>query len=127
MVPQCWFFLISLDIMEMDVESVPQSYFFLALSLHNEVMPSIITSSSKSGLILAVRLPKNQQAAMMPKMRDIWAGVFPNTIFDCHPLTEVMADCYTKEQKLISLFSLASALAIAIACLGLLGLVSFTV
>ncbi|UCG60986.1 MAG: ABC transporter permease, partial [Candidatus Zixiibacteriota bacterium] len=100
---------------------------FLALSLHNEVMPSIITWSSISDRLLAVRLPKNQQAAMMPRMRDIWAGVFPGTSFDCRPLGEVMADCYTEEQKLISLFSLASGLAIVIACLGLLGLVSFTV
>jgi putative ABC transport system permease protein len=100
---------------------------FLALSLHNEVVPSIITSSSTSSRLLAVRLPQNQQAAMMPRMRDIWAGVFPNTSFDCRPLREVMADCYMDEQKLISLFSLASGLAIVIACLGLLGLVSFTV
>ncbi|UCG61138.1 MAG: ABC transporter permease, partial [Candidatus Zixiibacteriota bacterium] len=100
---------------------------FLALSLHNEVMPSIITCSSTSDRLLAVRLPENQQAAMMQRMRDIWAGVFPGTSFDCRPLGEVMADCYTEEQKLVSLFSLASGLAIVIACLGLLGLVSFTV
>jgi putative ABC transport system permease protein len=100
---------------------------FLALSLHNKVMPSIINASSTSGRLLAAQVPENQQATMMPRMRDIWAGVFAGTTFDCRPLTEVMANCYSKEQKLISLFSLASGLAIVIACLGLLGLVSFTV
>ena len=100
---------------------------FLALSLHNEIMPSIITRSSTSGRLLAVRLPEDEQTAMMQRMQNIWTGFFPSTIFTCRPLAEVMDDCYSEEQKLIRLFSLSSGLAIIIACLGLLGLVSYTV
>lgn len=100
---------------------------FLALSLHNEIMPSIITRSSTSSRILAVRLPEEDQAGMMRKMKGVWAGVFPSATFDGRPLSEIMDEFYSDDQKLISLFSLSSGLAIIIACLGLLGLVSFTV
>ncbi|MFZ5979298.1 MAG: ABC transporter permease [Candidatus Zixiibacteriota bacterium] len=100
---------------------------FLALSLHNKVMPSIITSSTKSSWLLAVRLPEDGQKAMLGKMRDAWQGVFPDVPFESQLLSDVMADSYAEDRRLMSLFSVSSGLSIFIACLGLLGLVTFMV
>ncbi|MBN1213158.1 MAG: ABC transporter permease [candidate division Zixibacteria bacterium] len=100
---------------------------FLALSLHSKVMPSIITGSLKSGELLAVRLPEDGQGIMMQKMQDTWKEIFPDSPFESRLLNDVMADCYSKEQKLMSLFSVSSGLSIFIACLGLFGLVTFMV
>ncbi len=100
---------------------------FCALSLHNQVTPSIITKRSSDERILAMNLPEDIPAGMMSKMKNVWDGIFPNTTFQCRPLTDIMGESYSIERKFESLCWVSTALAVLIAILGMLGLTTFVV
>jgi len=100
---------------------------FHALSLHNQIMPAVITRSTTAGSFLAVRMPELDKAGATKSLQKAWEAVFPNDNFNFSMLADIMAGGYSQEKKLLSLFSIASGLAVFIACLGVLGLVSYMV
>ncbi len=98
---------------------------FCALSLHSDVLPTIITGSSSRWRVLAVDIPDDAPQSTISKIEGIWAGISPHTSLTCRSLVEIMDKSYVQERKFVSLCYISTGLAILIAMLGLLGLISF--
>lgn len=65
-------------------------------------------------------------AATVARLEKVWQSVVPSASFDYFFQDEAFNRQYLAEQRLGSLFLIFSLFAIAIACLGLFGLASFT-
>lgn len=63
---------------------------------------------------------------MLDEVKASWAALFPDKPFDFFFLDDLFASHYKAERKLQQSLFLFTSLAIALACLGLLGLASFT-
>jgi len=98
---------------------------FYPHSLHNAVLPCMITANVSYSRILAVKVPDGATGSTMSEMKNIWGRIFPKTAFQGRLLTDIMGEGYAKEKKFMSLCYIASVLAILIAVFGLLGLISF--
>lgn len=67
------------------------------------------------------------EAQMLPRLEQVWRSLFPDVPFAYQFTSQVMAAQFNKENTVASMLGYFSALAISIACLGLLGLASYTV
>jgi putative ABC transport system permease protein len=96
-------------------------------SLHYEILPMIIRPLSlRTWNFTSVRIgPENipESLALIEKTWNTFTGGQP---FEYSFLDEDFDNLYTSEQRMGQIFSLFAGLAIIIACLGLVGLISFT-
>jgi putative ABC transport system permease protein len=93
-------------------------------SLHRQVEPVIMATSSVDYVYVGIRLEGANPAENIRRIREIWQTAYPNDIFEYHFLDDQIAAFYEKEDLLSKLIGGATVLAIAISCVGLLGLVS---
>jgi len=95
-------------------------------SLRNEIVPIIFLINKESNFQFSVRIrPENVQATLN-FLEAKWAQFRPEYPFEFRFLDEKYHDLYLSEIRLGEVFGIFSVLAIFIACLGLLGLASFT-
>ena len=78
------------------------------------------------GLLLALRVSPTDLPETMGYIQKTWKNMFPNSPIDYNFLNKSLDALYKSEEKSSTLFSWFSALSIAIACLGLYGLVLYT-
>lgn len=101
---------------------------FHTASLREPIQPVVIqihpVESASAGKKLAVRLAAGSVGAGLEHLRETW-GQFAEEAFRYSFLDESFAAMYETEQRLGHVFGLFAALAILIACLGLLGLAAF--
>lgn len=93
-------------------------------SLRTEARPTIIKYADKSKL-LALRIQPESVTTVLASVKSSW-GKFNNAPFEYAFLDESFDSQYKTEVRFGKLVSLFSIISIVIACLGLLGLVSFT-
>jgi putative ABC transport system permease protein len=94
-------------------------------SLHTEIGPLVIFPEDQFQKIF-VKLPQGNPMDYVSKIRDIYATLIPHRPFEYRFLDDQYSALYTNEQRMMTIFILFATLAIIIACLGLLGLVSFS-
>jgi putative ABC transport system permease protein len=96
-------------------------------SLHHEILPMIIRPlSARTWYFTSVRIgPKNipESLARIEKAWNTFTGGQP---FEYSFLDEDFDNLYRSEERMGEIFSVFAGLAIFIACLGLVGLISFT-
>ncbi|MFH1893775.1 MAG: ABC transporter permease [Candidatus Zixiibacteriota bacterium] len=73
-----------------------------------------------------VRIDKHDMQGAIASMRDKWNRLIPGRPFEFNFVDQYIASQYRKEQQFGSLLGYACLLSLGIACLGLLGLASFT-
>ncbi len=95
-------------------------------SLHQEVKPLIIVMQ-KAGVNSIIRYSGASRSEVLSKIHSVWNEVVPNQPFSFTFLEDLLYDNYQKERQMGKIFTIFSVLAIVIACLGLLGLASFTI
>ncbi len=95
-------------------------------SLHNSIVPMILLNQNLAGLQMSVKIRSENIQSTIEFLKDMWAEYRPDYPFEFSFLDDEFASLYEAEQKLGDIFGLFSMLAIFIACLGLLGLTSFT-
>lgn len=102
---------------------------FHTKSIHHQVEPLIIAQDPESYEVLHVKLLKESAhwKAALTKTESAWQEVFPNEDFSYQFFDEKIATFYNQEIKLNKLLNWATGIAIFISCLGLLGIVSFTI
>jgi predicted permease len=61
------------------------------------------------------------------KIESSWKEVYPNKKFEYHFFDETIANFYKNEQKTAQIMSAATSIAILISCMGLMGLVAYTI
>jgi putative ABC transport system permease protein len=98
---------------------------FHQFSLHQEIVPLIFGTpvSSRYGFI-AVKIEGNYKD-VSKKIKDIWDIQIPGTPFEIQELHDSVNKQYESDDKMNTMLSLSTALAIIISCMGLYGLSIF--
>lgn len=95
-------------------------------SLHVPIQPLFLRIYSSRWLrFLFVRLESNRIPQTMAFIEEKWMTFSPNTPFQFMFVNDLLNSMYRTEQRIGVLFKYFTVLAIAIACLGLLGLAAF--
>ncbi|MCP4580705.1 MAG: FtsX-like permease family protein [candidate division Zixibacteria bacterium] len=95
-------------------------------SLHTEIMPCMIRLNLDPHRLMAVRLNPENIPESISNVEDNWKRIFPELPFDYAFLNEAIKENYNDEEKIGTLLSSFSLIAVFVACLGLFGLASFT-
>lgn len=98
---------------------------FHVKSLYTEIEPLAIALMAQPSYI-AVRIRPENIAGTLAFLEEKWRDVYPNDPYQYSFLDEDFDNLYQSEQLRGQVFSVFSILAVFIACLGLLGLASFT-
>jgi putative ABC transport system permease protein len=97
-------------------------------TLHNAIEPLVITNASKFGGVTnltAVRINGAEVHQAIGAIENVWRQFVPDHPLHYAFLDENLAAQYKAEQTLRRIFTVFSALAIFIACIGLLGLAAY--
>lgn len=95
-------------------------------SLQENIQPLLIMFDNKNMSSLLIRLKANHIKEAISFVEHAWRNFSPKDGFEYSFLDDFIGQAYTGEEKAMDLFGIFSALAIAIACLGLFGLAAFT-
>jgi putative ABC transport system permease protein len=99
-------------------------------SLH-EAIPPVYLDYEKRVPEIAIRLaPEARQpatvSAVLAEVEKLWQATYPHDKFSYTFFDDDIANLYQQEQRISGLMRLAMIIAIAISCMGLLGLATFT-
>ncbi|MEO1259022.1 MAG: ABC transporter permease [Bacteroidota bacterium] len=97
-------------------------------SLYEPISPLLFYPQANNRIVHARLNPQNPQelSQTINAVEQEWRAVFPNTPFEYDFVDASFMELYEADQVRARIFTLFSALMILIACLGLLGLASFT-
>ncbi len=95
-------------------------------SLHKPIAPLLIGLQTLNRTYLAVHIHPHNVPETIAYIEKIWYDYIPYKPFGYYFLDDDYDSLYRAEQRIGQLFTVFSALAILIACLGLFGLASFT-
>ena len=95
-------------------------------SLHKPIMPLAISATLLDRTYLSVRIRPEEVPQTIAWIEQVWNRYLPYKPFEYFFFDHYYDSLYHSEQRTSVLFTSASMLAILIACLGLLGLASFT-
>ena len=95
-------------------------------SLRREVEPLTLLLNPKYIRAISVRIMPGNLERTLSFIQEKWKNTFPGEQFEFSFLDYRINQLYTSEKKMQKIFVIFSALSILVACLGLLGLVSFT-
>ncbi|MDA1027886.1 MAG: ABC transporter permease [Bacteroidetes bacterium] len=95
-------------------------------SLHTVVEPLVLIPSVAPPAYLMVKLSTTDLPATLSRLENTWETVVPKNSFDSFFLDDHFDQLYQSEERFGTMFAYFAVLAIVLACLGLLGLVSFT-
>jgi len=95
-------------------------------SLHEPIGPLLIFLGRQWARVFMIRINSRQVKSTLANLEATWKQRIPERPFSYHFLDEDYNNLYLAETRSASLFSIASGLAIVLACLGLFGLAAFT-
>jgi len=95
-------------------------------SIHQRIAPMVFYINPNSFSQIALRLKPDRIPETLKFLQTVWQEFRPGYPFDYYFIDENFDRQYRTEEKLGQVFAIFSLLAIFIACLGLLGLASFT-
>ncbi|MBN1210996.1 MAG: ABC transporter permease [candidate division Zixibacteria bacterium] len=95
-------------------------------SLKNMIMANALILDPGGYRLIAAKLPPGNMTGSISQVKEIWNDIVPGKTLDYRFLDDAIMENYEKEQKLSVLFTVFSALAILVACLGIFGLSAYT-
>ncbi|MFH1941989.1 MAG: ABC transporter permease [bacterium] len=95
-------------------------------SLHTEIEPMALLLFPSAISDISVRITPGDIRERLHFIQQRWEETFPSEQFEYTFLDDRMEQLYTREQKMQNIFIVFSSLSVFVACLGLLGLASFT-
>lgn len=96
-------------------------------SLHSEVEPLALFINPNMYNYLMVKIAPNSTSQSLSALASVWGEIAPHRPFEFEFLDQQLNSLYQNEIRSRNLLSLFSAMAIFIACLGLIGLSSFLI
>ena len=96
------------------------------VSLKKNLDPSVFFCSKYGGEFYSVRLGTNNLSSAVEHVKQSWEKAFPGNPFEYFFLDDYFNQQYENERKFGKLFTVFSALAVIVGCLGLFGLSAFT-
>jgi putative ABC transport system permease protein len=95
-------------------------------SLHKPIGPLVMFNEDSQYNFIFVKLHEGNIQASLENLKTIYATVVPHRPFEYEFVDQQFETLYASEQRMGGIFTAFATLAIFIACLGLLGLVSFS-
>lgn len=95
-------------------------------SLHQQVDPIVMYLDDRKANI-SVRLNTAEVAAFLPKLKQLWETFEQRYPFDYYFVDDYFARTYVKEKEMLRTISAFAMVAIFIACLGLYGMIAFSI
>ncbi|HAP65346.1 MAG TPA: hypothetical protein DCR93_39670, partial [Cytophagales bacterium] len=96
-------------------------------SLHKNIEPMMLNYTPE-GRALAMRVPlDDRMETAMDMLEGHWSEVYPENSFNPVFMDETVRRFYQNERQMSTLASVATVIAVLISCLGLFGLISFSV
>ncbi|HEY6978513.1 MAG TPA: ABC transporter permease [Chitinophagaceae bacterium] len=95
-------------------------------SLHDPIGPLVMFLGRDFSRNFILRINGNDMQQTLGRLEMVWKQRVPDRPFNYHFLDDDYNKLYLAEQRSSELFSIASGLAIMLACLGLFGLAAFT-
>lgn len=99
---------------------------FNYLSLHKHVEPLALRLEPQSSRFITLRIQSENLSATLTKLGEIWTKLAPHRPYLYSFLDDSFNRQYEADERFRNLFSVFASLAILIACLGLLGLATYT-
>ncbi|QQD14481.1 ABC transporter permease [Sphingobacterium sp. UDSM-2020] len=99
---------------------------FNYMSLHNKVEPLALRLSPWSSKFITIKLQQANQPETIARIEKIWTSLAPQIPFNYTFLDQSFKRQYEADYRFQRIFTTFSGFAIFIACLGLLGLVTYT-
>ena len=96
-------------------------------SLHTKVGPMVIRMRPKSLSYISLKYNTNELPVLMTDLEKHWRALAPNRPFDYFFLDEQFDRLYRSDRQFGQVFAASATISILLACLGLFGLVAFTV
>lgn len=97
-------------------------------SLHNAVDPLMYLYQEEGNGTIALKVNMGEELkGTIDKLTDNWSEIYPDEPLELGFMDETIEQFYESERKTSKLASAATGIAIFISCLGLFGLVSFTI
>jgi putative ABC transport system permease protein len=94
-------------------------------SIHNEVVPVVIYIAHRQSTVISVRIAPGKIRERIDAIQGVWNNYHPDMPLRYTFLDEKLNHLYESERQMMKMFAYFSMLAIFIACLGLIGLVTF--
>ncbi|MCE7990681.1 MAG: FtsX-like permease family protein [Roseivirga sp.] len=107
------------------IQGVVKDFHFAPLS--QKIGPLVILHDPKKFYRVVVKVNGTQIGETLDFMEEKMKTISPNAVFDYRFQDQAFAGLYAQTSRLKTIFKLFSNMAVVIACLGLLGLVAFTV
>lgn len=108
-----------------DIVGIVKDFHFS--SLHDPIKPLVLFGQESKCNLMFVRLKSNDVARAVASLQKAFTDLIPSRPFQFSFLDQRYMNLYAPEQRMESAFMIFATLAIIIACLGLLGLVSFAI
>lgn len=96
-------------------------------SLHTPIRPMGIVMPFATLRTILVKVNSSQLGRTLSALEKEWQQIVPRAPFDVQFLDDTIAELYEREERLSKLIGIFATLAVFLACLGLYGLVSFSV
>ncbi len=100
---------------------------FHVASFHKIIEPMFLYINPRYFYNIALKINPKYTNTILSSLKNEWNKIVPNTQFDYSFLSQTYDDLYESDAKSGSLFSIFSFLSILIACMGLFGLVSYSI
>jgi putative ABC transport system permease protein len=95
--------------------------------LQKQINPLVMDINPRASYLYAIRYKAADTKQLINSLSDTWKANFPGFDFNYFFVDEIFDAQYQSEQKLARVFGLFAVITVAIAAIGLLGLVSFMV
>lgn len=96
-------------------------------SFHNKIEPMFLYINPARYFNIALKMNAVSVGTILPMLEGRWKTILPGKDFSYSFLDQAYNNLYQSDQKTGSLFSIFASLSIVVACMGLFGLVAYTV
>lgn len=94
-------------------------------SLHQPIVPIVFEISQDGNNLVSIKMDASQREETLAYLKEEWAVLRPNFPFEPRFVDQGFNEQYAAEQRVKTIFTFFSGLAVLISILGLLGLVTF--
>lgn len=91
-------------------------------SLHSEIQPLLMVAEPYAAGHVLVKLDGNEFGSVMTEIEQIYHQLNSELPFEYYFMDQQLSELYEGEMKTLSIFSVFTGIAVALACLGLLGM-----
>lgn len=98
---------------------------FHATSLHNNIEPLVMFNRADSYGTLAIRIQGQTYQATLDEAKRLWDANYPKHLFSYRFMDDEIREFYEGDERMSTLLTVFTSLAICIGCLGLFGLATF--